>query len=171
MEKFERHIPATRLRRVGAAFVNAMCLGLLVLIYESSTGREASDALFYLLCVLFIAVTIFIPESPGKRFCNLSVLGVEKEKIEKRTRLIRASPYFLLALSSCLAVTIENPAKVYILGPIRGLSYLFIIVNGLSIFFSRYGLSMMDRILKTQVMSPPPLHESLKPTIGGLKIR
>lgn len=171
MEKFERHIPATRLRRVGAAFVNAMCLGLLVIIYESSTGREASDALFYLLCVLFVAVTIFVPESPGKRFCNLSVLGVDKEKIEKRKRLIRASPYFLLALSSCLAVAIENPAKVYILGPISGLSYLFIIVNGLSIFFSRYGLSIMDRVLKTQVMSPPPLHESLKPTIGGLKIR
>jgi len=171
MERFERHIPATRLRRVGAAFVNAMCLGLLIMVYESTTGREARDALFYLLCVLLVAVAIFMPESPGKRFCNLRVLGVEKEKIEKRKRFIRASPYFLLALSSCLAVALDNPAKVYILGPISGLSYLFIIVNGLSIFFSRYSLSIMDRVLKTQVMSPAPLHESLKPTIGGLKIR
>ena len=171
METYDRHIPSTRLRRVGASLTNALCFGLLINVYESLTTREANDYLFYFLCAFAVLSSVAFPESLGKRFCNLRILDAKKGNISLKVRLIRALPYLLLALSSAFAVLIENPAEVYVLAPVSGLSYLFIVVNGISIFFSRYGLSIMDRILKTQVMTPAPLSESLKPTFFGLKIR
>jgi uncharacterized RDD family membrane protein YckC len=171
MKTFERYIPATKFRRIGAGFANALCLGIVIKIYEGLTARDANDAPFYFLCGAVVLASALFPESLGKRFCNLTILGVNKEEIGKWTRLIRGLPYILLAVSSALAVLIENETKVYVLGPVSIVSYLFILLNGISALIIPSGLSIMDMLLKTQVMAPPPLTESLKPTFFGLKIR
>jgi small-conductance mechanosensitive channel len=172
MNTFERHISASTGRRFGAAFVNLMCAGLVATICKNIIENEVTHSIvaFSIWTLLAIAACL-LPESMGKRFCNMQVLGENKEKIETKIRLIRTTPYFVLCISWIGFSATENPILRAVFGTLNLLSFLFLFASGLSILFSPSNLSLLDMKLKTRVMTPPPLRESLKPTFFGLKIR
>ena len=123
-----------------------------------------------------VLLSCIYPESPCKRLGRFRILTPEKDEIEFKKRALRASPYLVLLLGWLLIPMLSNNPEennpylnLLILLPYF-LSLLFILTNGLCIFFHPEKKSLLDMKLNTQVMKPPPTPEHLKPRMFGRKI-
>ena len=162
---------------VGNLFLCSFVAQAMLYIGDSSGLTEKESAFLVLLGIAgAIILCCLYPESPCKRLGRFKVLTPEKEKIKLKKRILRASPYLALLLSYVIvSLSPGNPEEnnpflnLLVMMP-HFLSILFILSNGLCVFFHPQKLSLLDMKLGTQVMKPPPMPEHIKPRLFGRKI-
>lgn len=180
MNKYSGYRPVGGGERLLAFIGNLVLLGLgSKVLNEITDGAgltvKEQGILASLATALVIVLFCAYPETPCKRLGRFRVLSEEKEEIEFNKRLWRMAPFLILALGGPLLGIIPkpleeiNPLTFIIILPL-GLTQLFILADGLTVFFHPEKRSLMDMKLGTCVMKPPPLPEHLKPKIFGRKI-
>ncbi len=178
--KYTDYRPAGGIGRFLALFVNlvlyAIASSLIMKVSEASGFNRLESNIFMSLGTVFLIIIFCVyPETPGKRLGQLRILNEQKEEIDLKKRIIRVSPYLaftaLMPLAEILpSPTEENTTSVVWIGMPFLLIPLFILCDGLTVFFHPEKRSLMDIRLGTTVMKPPPLPEHLKPKFFGRKI-
>ena len=180
MNQFSDYRPVGGGERLLAFIGNLVLLGLgSKVLNEITAGAglapKEQGTLASLTTALVIVLFCVFPETPCKRLGRFRILTEEKEEIELKKRLWRMAPYLILALGGPLVGMIPKPSEgiepiaIIVILPL-GLTQLFILADGLTVFFHPEKRSLLDMKLGTCVMKPPPLPEHLKPRMLGRKI-
>jgi uncharacterized RDD family membrane protein YckC len=177
MSEYERYVPARPHERALILLFHIFLLAILVfpitqtlLVELGIDGIKKETAQFFILTVLIICFCIF-PESPGKRMGGFIILDANGIELNRKRRFIRTSPYLLLSASMTIQTiytengeTNLNPLTYFTLS-IMMLSLLFILANGIAMFFTPNATSLIDMKLGTKVVKPPKPQKQYKPKI------
>lgn len=180
MNKFSHYRPVGGLERLLAFVGNfflLMLAGQIAVWISEGAGLNQLETNIFAGIVQFVAILTFciFPETPCKRLGHFKILNEKNEEISTKERIIRMSPYLVLAASIPLFTLLpKSNAEITLISGLVlfpfGLVQLFIICDGLTVFFHPQKLSLLDMKLGTRVMKPPPLPENLKPRFFGRKI-
>lgn len=180
MNDFSHYRPVGGFERLFAFIGNFLLLSvpgqLTVWISESADLNQLEmNILASIVYISAILAFCIYPETPCKRLGRFRILNEQSEEIGTKSRIIRMSPYLILAASlpvfallprSDGEITLISGLVVFPLLVVQ----LFIICDGLTVFFHPQKLSLLDMKLGTRVMKPPPFPEHLKPKFFGRKI-
>ena len=149
-------------RRTGALFINLFLLACISGVIHDNISAVGNPLFYCVWIFLFLFFSLF-PESPGKRVLNIKILDADQNEIKIGIRILRCSPYLIFSTSQALALLSNAPLYQYVYQSVYLLSLLFIIVNAVAVILLPSSLSLLDLILKTQVMVRP---SRLKPSIS-----
>lgn len=181
MAEFDQYLEASKGARIGAFLINLLLLGLALTPLNMWTTSESSEEVGWLIISALIVVFSAFPETPGKRLLKLSLVTEERKRIGFKERLIRSSPFLFFWLCGGAATSIPmNGGDPAMMSPVAIaftliylLSMLFLLADGLAVFFSPLSQSLMDMKLGTIVVTPPPspqFPDRQRPTLFGVKI-
>ncbi|MEX0330760.1 MAG: RDD family protein [Puniceicoccaceae bacterium] len=158
MEYIEAHVG----RRAAALIINYFSLTAIIqlLIWFSITDQYS----IAIVTVAAVIVSTYTYQSPGKWLMKLRVLNDDNSMVAFRNRLIRNIPIILYFALIVIPGTLlrgknlredGNPVSMVIGLLVFGL-LLLVLCNYLTIFFNRYGKSLLDMRLGTVVKKIEP---------------
>ena len=180
MNNYSHYRPVGGLERLLAFIGNFFLLSLagkVVVSISENAGLNQLEMNIFSSIVYLAAILVFcvFPETPCKRLGRFKILNDQNEEISTRKRIIRMSPYLISGASLPLfALLPKSNDEITLISGLVVFPFLivqlFIVCDGLTVFFHPQKLSLYDMKLGTRVMKPPPLPEHLKPKFFGRKI-
>lgn len=180
MNDFSRYRPVGGIERLFAFsgnFILLSILGQLAFWLSERAGLNQLE-MNILASVVYLAAILFFclhPETPCKRLGHFKILNEQNKEIGTKERIVRMSPYLILAASlPVFALLPKSNDEITLISGLVVFPFLivnlFIFCDGLTVFFHPHKLSLLDMKLGTRVVKPPPLPEHLKPKFFGRKI-